>query len=318
MKNIKLKISDVSAQYCRVEILTKGSMVVEDIQCVKMNQHKDKKIVNFNNSGITGANFTEAIMKVGFEIMKKSEPLALSLIGGILIMLLGITGCSDVPYTGQVITVQHVDQYLDSMEQDTLCLQDGFDSVCVKLMLDEVEVGGTGVDYTPVVHVHPTSLSYVFYYEGKPILYAKRGMDTSELIQELAEVGRVQLPSDINNIGGTGAPNEPEGWIIQVYYLNSGPQINRRLTLGNSGLDIRVVEGQKMVPNTRRDLRIRNFGETDGLNGSRGVQFSVDTEAPNITVQVGGLVPGNTAEFHISANGVDSNTDTNILQLRPL
>ena len=317
MKNIKLKISDISSQRC-VEASTETLTAFEDIQRAKMNLPKDERIINFNNSGITAANLVEAIMKVGFEIMKKSEPLALSLIGGILIMLLGITGCSDVPYTGQIITVEHVDQYLGSMEQDTLCLQDGFDSVCVKLMLDDVEIGVTGVDYTPVVHVHPTSLSYVFYYEDKPILYAKKGMDTSELIQKLAEVGRVQLPSDINNIGAAGGQSEPEDWVIQIYYLNSGPQINRRLTLGNSGLDIRVVEGVKMSPNTRRDLRIRNFGETDGSNGSRGVQFSVETEAPNITIQVGGLVPGNTAKFHISADGVDSNAGTNILQLQPV
>lgn len=290
----------------------------EDIRRAKMDLCKDEKSVNFDNSGIITANIAEAIMKVGFEIRKKSEPLALSLIGGILIILLSITGCSDVPYTGQVITVQHVDHYLDSMEQNTLCLQDGFDTVCVKLMLDEVEMEGVSVDYTPVVHVHPTSLSYVFYYEDKPILYAKRGMDTSELIQELADVGRVQLPPDINDIGATGAQNEPEDWVIEIYYLNSGPRINRRLTLGNSGLDIRVVEGQRMIRNTQRDLRIKNFTETSGLNGSRGVQFSVETEAQHITVQVGGLVPGNTAKFYISADGLDSNTETNILQLQPV
>ena len=317
MKNIKLKISNLFSQHC-VETRTEASTAFEGIQRVKMNLCKDKEVVNFDNSGITTVNFAEAIMKVGFEIVKKSEPLALGLIGGILIMLFSITGCSDIPYTGQVITVGQIDQYLDSIENNTVCLQDGFDSVCVKLMLDEVEIDGTGVDYTPIVHVHPTSLSYVFYYEDKPILYAKKGMDTSELIQELAEVGRVQLPPDINNIGNTGAQNEPEGWVIQIYYLNSGPQINRRLTLGNSGLDIRVVEGVKMSPNTRRDLRIRNFTETDGLNGSRGVQFSVETGAQNIMVQVGGLVPGNTAKFHISADGVDSNSETNILQLQPL
>lgn len=317
MKDIKLKISEGSSQHY-VETPAKALTIFEDTQRVKLNLPKNEKDINFDNSDVTAANLTEAIMKVGFEMMKKSEPLALSLIGGILIMIFGITGCSDVPYTGQIVTVQHVDQYLDSMEQDTLCLQDGFDSVCIKLMLDDVEVSGTNVDYTPVVHVHPTSLSYIFYYEDKPILYAKKGMDTSELIQELADVGRVQMPPNINNIGATGAQNEPEDWVIEIYYLNSGPQINRRLTLGNSGLDIRVVEGQRMLPNTQRDLRIRNFTETSGLNGSRGVQFSVETGAPNITVQVGGLVPGNTAKFHISADGVDSNAGTNILQLQPV
>ena len=112
-------------------------------------------------------------MKISFEIGKKSGLLVLSLIGSILIMLLSITGCSDIPYTGQVITAGHVDQYLDSIEQDTVCLQDGFDAVCVKLMLDEVVVVPE-VASTPIVHVHPASLGYVFHYEGKPILRAKK------------------------------------------------------------------------------------------------------------------------------------------------
>lgn len=257
-------------------------------------------------------------MKVGFGMKKKSELLALSLIGGILIMLISGTGCSDVPYTGQIVTVENVDLYLDSIEQDTVCLQDGFDSVCIKLMLDDVEVPETNVNYTPIVHVHPTSLSYVFYYEGQPILRAKKGMDTSDLVQELANNGRVQLPADLNNLGSNGVQNNFEGWTIEMYYLSTPPPTNRRLTLGNSGFDIRVVEGIRMLSHDRRDLQIKNFARTDELSGSPGVQFSVNTEAPNITVQVGGLVPGHTAKFHISADGVESDSQTNILQLQPL
>lgn len=257
-------------------------------------------------------------MKIGFKMKKKDELLALCLIGGVLIVLISITGCSDVPYTGQIVTVEHVDQYLTSIEQNTVCLQDGFDTVCIKLMLDDIEVTETKVDYIPIVHVHPTSLSYVFYYEDEPILRAKKGMDTSELIQKLANSGRVQLPSDLNNLGNGGVQNNFEGWTIEMYYLDTAPPNNRGLTLGNSGFDIRVVEGTRILSHDRRDLQIRNFARADGLSGSTGVQFSVETEAPNITVQVGGLVPGHTAKFHISANGVESDTQTNILQLQPL
>lgn len=292
--------------------------VLEDIQRATVNLREDGKVVNFDNSGITTANVVEGMMKVGFKIMKKSRPLALGLIGGILIMLLGITGCSDVPYTGQVITAESVDQYLDSIQTDTVCLDDGFDSVCIKLMLNEAEDDEASVDYTPIVHVHPTSLNYVFYYEDRPILRARRGMDTSELIEELADNGRVQLPSDINNIGATGAQNNFDGWVIEIYHTDTFLEINRPFTLGNSGLDIRAVEGKRILPNNRRDLVVNNFMQADGLNGSSGVQFSVETDAPNITIQVGGLVAGHTAKFHISANGVDSDSETNILQLQPV
>ena len=37
-------------------------------------------------------------MKVGFETVKKHVTLSLSLMGGILIVLFTIIGCSDVPY----------------------------------------------------------------------------------------------------------------------------------------------------------------------------------------------------------------------------
>ena len=283
-----------------------------------MNLRKDKKVRNFDNSGTIAANIVEAIMKVNFEIAKKSELLTLSLVGSILIMLLSITGCSDIPYTGQVITAGHVDQYLDSIEQDTVCLQDGFDAVCVKLMLDEVVVVPE-VASTPIVHVHPASLGYVFHYEGKPILRAKRGMDTSELLQDLIDDGKVQLPSDINNLGNPNAQGgDLEGWIIEIYYLGASPNGNRRLTLRNSGLDIRVVEGTRLLSHTRNDLPIQGFGQTDGLNGRSGVQFSIETDAPNVTIQVGGLVPDHVAEFHISADGVESDPETNILQLQPV
>ena len=139
-------------------------------------------------------------MKAGFKIKKKDEPLALSLIGGILIILLGVTGCSDVPYTGPTLTVGHVDQYLNAIEEDTVCLQDGFDTVCVKLLLDETETGATNIDYTPTVHVHPTNIVYVFDYQGRPILEAKRLMDTTQIVQELVKAGRARLPSNVGNL----------------------------------------------------------------------------------------------------------------------
>ena len=240
------------------------------------------------------------------------------LIGSLLIILVTITGCTDVPYTGPTLTVRHVDEYLNAIEQDTVCLQDGFDTVCVKLLLDTTEIGATGIDYTPTVHVHPTNITYVFDYQGHPILEAKRLMDTTQIVQELVETGKAQLPSSVANFNNDNANYVPEGWIIQIYYPNTFPEANRGRTPETSGLDIRTVEGTTIGTNRRTDLEIIDFIQTDKHDGSRGVQFSVETEAPEITIQVNGLVPGNTATFHISAEKVESDDDTNILQLRPL
>ena len=246
---------------------------------------------------------------------KKGRYLPISLISSILIVLISITGCSDVPYTGPTLTVGHVDQYLNTIEQDTVCLQDGFDTVCVKLLLDKTEIDTTGIDYTPTVHVHPTSLVYVFDYQGQPILQAKRLMDTTEIVQELVEAGRAQLPSNIDSPNNGNRSVVPEGWIIEIYYPDTFPEANRGRTLKTSGLDIRVGEGTTIGTNKRADLKIVDFTQMDGR---RGVKFSVDTKTPEITIQVNKLVPGNTATFHISAKSVESNDDTNILQLQPL
>ena len=250
--------------------------------------------------------------------MKRATPLSFSLISNILIALFSITGCSDVPYSGPVLTAGHVDQYLNTIEQDTVCLQDGFDTVCVRLLLDTTEINATGIDYTPTVHVHPTNITYVFDYQGNPILEAKRMMDTTQIVQELVAAGRAQLPSNIGNFNNDKGDYVPEGWIIQIYYPNTFPEANRGRTPKTSGLDIRIVEGTIIGTNRRRDMEIIDFTQTDKYDGSRGVQFSVETKASEITIQVNGLVPGNTATFRISADSVVSNDGINILQLHPL
>ncbi len=231
--------------------------------------------------------------------MKKTKYLSLGLIAGVLIVFISVTGCSDVPYTGPTLTVGHVDQYLSTIEQDTVCLQDGFDTVCVKLFLDNIEIDTTDIGYTPTVHVHPTNIAYVFDYQGKPILHAKREMDTTQIVQELAAAGRVNLPSNGDNFNIVNGDSVPEGWTIQIYATDT--------------LDIRVVEGPNIGANKQKDLQIIQRTQIDG-----GVQFAIETKDAEITVQVNGLIPGNTATFHISANNVASDDSTNILKLKPI
>ena len=279
----------------------------------------DVKVSNISSQH-SGKARTDALTALQDVLPKKGGYLPISLISSILIMLIGIIGCSDVPYTGPTLTVGHVDQVINAITdgQDTVCFQDGFDTVCVKLLLDTTEIDATGIDYTPTVHVHPTNITYVFDYQGDPILEAKRLMDTTQIVQELVATGRAQLPSNVDNLNNGNAGYVPEGWIIQIYYPDTFPEADRGRTPETSGLDIRIVEGTTIGTNRRRDLEIINFTQTDKYDGSRCVQFSVETEAPEITIQVEGLVPGNTATFHISAESVESDDDTNILQLRPL
>lgn len=231
------------------------------------------------------------------KILKKNRILAFSLLGSTLIMLMSVMGCSDIPYTGPIISVDNVDSYLDNINQDTVCLQDGFDTVCVKLFPDNIEVDLTDVGFTPTVHVHPTNVAFVFEYQGEPILRASRSMNTETLVRELEDAGRVNLPSDGNNLNTNNFTSVPVGWTIKIY--------------STAPMNARVVEGLTIGINRANDLEIHNETQFED-----GVQFAVETKASEITIQLIGAIPNKTATFHISANSTTSDKNTNILLIK--
>lgn len=231
------------------------------------------------------------------KILKKNRSLVISFIGSTLIMLMSILGCSDIPYTGPILSVDNVDSYLDTINQDTICLQDGFDTVCVKLYPENIEVDLTDVGFTPTVHVHPTNVAFVFEYQGKPILRAKRSMNTEALVQELENAGRVNLPTKGNNLNTNNSTPVPVGWTIKIY--------------STAPMNARVVEGLSIGINRAYDLEIRNETQFED-----GVQFAVETKAAEITIQLIGAIPNKTATFHISANSTTSDKNTNILLIK--
>lgn len=233
-----------------------------------------------------------------------------SFVCGILIILFSTAGCADIPYTGSVLSVDHVDRYLDSTGEDSICLQDGFDSICIRnLSGDEAGEFSSGV---PVVYVHPTNITYMFFYKDIPILRVEREIDTTDIVQELIDAGKVQTPLYADT---RGVQNSADGdWIVQIYYLDSFPVANRGRTLETSGLDIRVVEGMEIKFNRQKDLEIKAFTQ---LDGRRGVEFSIETAASEITIQVDGLVDAHTATFHISTDGIADGDDTSVFALQP-
>ena len=157
MEKIKLKISDMFCQHC-----------------VK----------------------TKIGTQADFQVVKRNKLLSLSLIGGILIMLFSIIGCSDTPYTGQVLTVDDmVNRYLVSTE-NTACLYNGVESSC--LTLRPPRTGGVASN-APIIHVHPRKLIYTFYYEGKQIVHAERVIDTTEIVAALQSQTQTNDQSGANN-----------------------------------------------------------------------------------------------------------------------
>ncbi|RKU16034.1 hypothetical protein C6503_13200 [Candidatus Poribacteria bacterium] len=308
MQKTKLKISGMSCQHC-VKTVTDVLTELEGVQRAKVNLRKGEAIVHFDESYITIVNLTEAITAAGFEAVTKTNPLSLKSISAIAVVLFSLIGCTDVPYTGPMLTVDSVDRYLNSLGEDTICLHDGFDTICIKVV---PEKRNGEDDNIPIVHIHPTSLIYMFYYEDQPILRAERIMDTTQITQELTDqpIANGNIQDSSNTV--------LKDWTIQIYYPDAFPEADRGTTPETSGLDIRIVEGMKIGADKQKDLEIKDFTQIDGLDSSRIVQFSIETEAQEITIQVDGLFTDHTAIFYINADSIASNEGNSSLQLQPL
>ena len=210
MGKIKLGISDMFCQ-CYGKTVKDPLTGLKDVQGAKENLRPNDQDVHFESLPISY--LTAAVIKKGLEAVKKTRSLPLKLMYTILIILFCITGCSDMPYTGPLPTLTHsmltpddIDKYIVSPDAEILCLQNRSDSVCLTLIPE-------GKDLTsPIIHIYPSSISYVFYYEGKPILQAERQTDNTDIIEDLSENGNDD-PTGGNNPGGDNNPgnDDPTG-----------------------------------------------------------------------------------------------------------
>ena len=199
MAKATLEINGMSCQHC-VKTVTDALTTLEGVQHVKVNLRKGEAIIRFDASCITDTLLAEAITKVGFEVVTKTIPLSLRLIGGILITLFSIIGCSDMPYTGSMLTVEDVDRYI-TIGEDSACLLSGDESACITLVPERSD------DNRPIIHIHPRKLIYVFYYEGVQIMRAERVMDTTEIMEQVRGPGEDDQPPKGGIGGGTQQPD---------------------------------------------------------------------------------------------------------------
>lgn len=204
MAKTKLKIKGMSCQHC-VKTVTDALIALEGVQRVKVNLRKGEAIIRYDASYITDTNLVEAITAVGFEAVTKTKPLSLRLIGGILITFLSITGCSDMPYIGSMLTAEDVDRYI-TIGEDSACLLSGHASVCITLIPE------TEDESRPIIHIHPNKLIYVFYYEGVQIIRAEMVMDTTEIMEQVRGLGEDDQPPDDD--GGTQQPDDDDGIFV--------------------------------------------------------------------------------------------------------
>lgn len=199
-----------------------------------------------------------------------------------------LIGCSDTPYSGSILSIDYVDRYLLGTGEDTLCIQDGFDTVCIKYVC---LVEDKHTEITPIIEVHPTDFTYIFHYEGKPILYARSTEDDLD-----------------------GAA---EGWIFQIFYPDTFPEEERGITPENSGFNIIVAEGYQQNIKKDQVLEIQHFIQANRMDETRFLQFLVSTVAREITIHVDGLVPDHKALFYINVDAVLPEEGKNSFQLQP-
>lgn len=299
MKKIRIDIQGMSCEHC-VKTVTNTLAQLDGVWKAKVNLKKNHVIVKYDESCVKVLELKNAIRGAGFEVGDKSKNSVLLLLTASFILVIGIVGCSDVPYTGPILSVDSVDRYLDSTGEDTVCLQDGFDTVCLRV----VETEPVGSASIPVIDIYPESIIYQFYYNNKPILEAERTMDTTELVQELIDSGKLGLPTGSTAPVTGNIPNVGEGWNITIYYPESFPEANRGTTPETSGLDIRVAPEFQPIIKKEQGLDLDNFKQGNKPDGSRIAEFSVKTEKKKITIQVDGLVEGYITLFYIDVDGV--------------
>ena len=319
MGKIKLKISNMPRQR-RVRMVTDALIALKGAQQTKVNPHKSKAAVQFDASRTTITNPIETT-KTSLGIGRKIEPLTVKFIVGILIILFSIAGCSDMPYTGSILTVHEVDRYLVSTDGNAVCFQDDLNSTCIKL------VPGTrnGADAAnpSTIHIYPEKRLYLFYHEGNPILRAERGGHTAQNPQtadtredssgddpstpnggdennnDNNDNDNDDNPDDMNgdNNDNPDDSNDGHGWIIWVYYPE-GTAPKNPPTLSKSGVAV-TINGQKLT-----DENITGFAQFIGPNDEKGIQFFYPTESAellDLKVRMEGIVDAeDTAKFNIN------------------
>ena len=177
-----------------------------DIFCQHFRETMDRMYVYFDLLCAIVSNLMAATTKTGFTAEKKARLSWLGFISGILIILFSITGCTESPYTGSMLELSDVDQYISQPDNELLCLQNESDAACLKLTPKRRSTGNVKV---PIIHIHPQKLVYIFYHEGRQILRAERAIDTREVVKALTTGTKPDpLPRD-GDVPVGGGDNDP-------------------------------------------------------------------------------------------------------------
>ena len=222
------------------------------------------------------------------------QPLFLSFVW--LYSLLILTGCSDTPYTGSMLSPVDIDKYIVRAADGSICLADALDAVCYTLIPQ-----GADTPNAPIIHVYRSKLIYVFYHDDHPIVRVERAIDTTGIRQALTDrnqgdgssrddplgAGNINTDADETDTGETDDLfSGNDGWFIRIYYPE-GRDLRRGISqLEDSGLNI-TINGRLIS-----SADIEGFAQITGPRGT-GVQFfypNVFENTSRLTVKVTGLV----------------------------
>ena len=243
MAKTDLRIDGVLHQYS-VRAKTDALAEYENVRRVKENLCADEMFVPFHASPLP----------TGFQGLRRAQPLLLILVGGILLTLFGIMGCSDVPYLGSMLTANDVDRYIFSTE-DTICLESEGDSACVIYVL----VNSDGAN-EPVIHVHPTKVIYVFYHEGKSVLRAATTGQATDVSTDVGtDVGVDDVGIDDVGIEGVGIEGVGVGDFVGNSFISSNTNEDNTKNGGDGNDD-----------SLRSENGVNNNGGSNNGNGNNG------------------------------------------------
>ena len=207
--------------------------------------------------------------------MQRIKSFPLKLMFTFLILPFCVAGCSDTPYIGStdsMLTPDDIDNYLFSPDGETLCLQSGYDSICLTLY-------PKGKDSTaPIVHIYPSRIRYVFSYEGKTILQAEKIRDNIDIITSVpprdgGPVSIIDTTGDGGtppNTGGTPSDDDSPPNNIVSHYVFSNPPNN---LLGDEWIVWIYYpddySGPRGLPNSPE-----GYGFTIKVNGGETTEFA--------------------------------------------
>ena len=205
-------------------------------------------------------------------------------------MLFSMISCSDMPYTGSMLTPNDIDRYIVSTE-NTACVYNGVESSCLTL-----RPPGTGgaANNTPIIHVHPRKLIYMFYYEGKQIVHAERAVDTTEIVAALQTQTQTNDQPVVNNSPPPPPPPSPP--VVKNSPPPPPPPIVRNTPPNNGGNN---VGGNNPPTRTATTLEVYSG---NGQSGDTN-QHLTNPLIVRVLDQNSAVLSGVTVSFSVSPSG---------------